>query len=196
MLEWISSANPKDCFLCKFILLHQLGWFWKVNVFPFIFKYPRIIFSVNLYYYINMVDFEKSMCFLLYSSIGWKQELPPFYKLIFREFLLKFDGCGGKCINKYCSNLELGTSDEIFGSKGISVLAAIAWFWRISSSHFLSIRSIFNDVLQLQNTRAADGKTTLVHYLAQVVEEKHPDLLQFTEELSYVERASRGQIES
>lgn len=61
---------------------------------------------------------------------------------------------------------------------------------------FTSIRSFFNDVLQLQNTRAADGKTTLVHYLAQVVEEKHPDLLQFTEELSYVERASRGQIES
>lgn len=101
-----------------------------------------------------------------------------------------------QCINKHCSNLELGTSDEIFGSKGISVLAAIAWFWRISSSHFLSIRSIFNDVLQLQNTRAADGKTTLVHYLAQVMEEKHPDLLQFTEELSYVERASRGQTES
>lgn len=118
---WISSANPKDYFLCKFILLHQLGWLWKVNVFPFILKYPRIIFSVNLYYCINMVDFEKSMCFLLYSSIGWKQELPPFYKLIFREFLLKFNGCGGKCINKYCSNLELGTSDEIFWSKGISV---------------------------------------------------------------------------
>lgn len=118
---WNSSANPKDYFLCKFILLHQLGWLKKVNVFPFILKYPRIIFSVNLYYYINMVDFEKSMCFLLYSSIGWKQELPPFYKLIFREFLLKFNGCGGKCINKYCSNLELGTSDEIFWSKGISV---------------------------------------------------------------------------
>lgn len=165
-------------------------------MFPFILKYPRIIFSVNLYYYINMVGFEKSMCFLLYSSIGWKQELPPFYKLIFREFLLKFNGCGGKCINKHCSNLELGTSDEIFGSKGFSVLAATAWFWRISSSHFPSIRSFFNDILQLQNTRAADGKTTLVHYLAQVVEEKHPDLLQFTEELSYVERASRGQTES
>lgn len=80
--------------------------------------------------------------------------------------------------------------------QGNQCLAAIAWFWRVSSSHFPSIRSIFNDVLQLQNTRAADGKTTLVHYLAQVVEEKHPDLLQFTEELSYVERASRGQIES
>lgn len=118
---WNSSANPKDYFLCKFILLHQLGWLWKVNVFPFILKYPRIIFSVNLYYYINMVDFEKSMCFLLYSSIGWKQELTPFYKLIFREFLLKFNGCGGKCINKYCSNLELGTSDELSWSKGISV---------------------------------------------------------------------------
>lgn len=143
-----------------------------------------------------MVGFEKSMCFLLYSNIGWKQESPPFYKLIFREFLLKFDGCGGKCINKYCSNLELGTSDEILGSKEISVFGCYCMVLTYSSSHFPSIRSIFNDVLQLQNTRAADGKTTLVHYLAQVVEEKHPDLLQFTEELSYVERASRGQIES
>ena len=50
----------------------------------------------------------------------------------------------------------------------------------------------FIDVVQLQNTKASDGKSTLVHYLARVVEEKHPELLQFTDELSYVERASRG----
>ena len=60
------------------------------------------------------------------------------------------------------------------------------------SCYEVSVHIQFIDVMQLQNTKASDGKSTLVHYLARVVEEKHPELLQFTDELSYVERASRG----
>ena len=67
----------------------------------------------------------------------------------------------------------------------------VKWGTWYDSVKFLYIFS-FIDVVQLQNTKASDGKSTLVHYLARVVEEKHPELLQFTDELSYVERASRG----
>lgn len=79
-------------------------------------------------------------------------------------------------------------------SKFANVLELILLMGNILNTGSRNAQSIGFDISflpKLQNTRAADGKTTLVHYLAQVVEEKHPDLLQFTEELSYVERASR-----
>lgn len=79
-------------------------------------------------------------------------------------------------------------------SKFASILELILLMGNILNTGSRNAQSIGFDISflpKLQNTRAADGKTTLVHYLAQVVEEKHPDLLQFTEELSYVERASR-----
>ena len=47
--------------------------------------------------------------------------------------------------------------------------------------------------LQLSNTKAQDGKTTLLHFLANVVETKHPDVLYFAEEISHIDKASRGE---
>ena len=47
-------------------------------------------------------------------------------------------------------------------------------------------------VLQLGNTKTVDNKQTLYHFLADVVEKKHPDLLTLEEELIHVEKASRG----
>ena len=48
-------------------------------------------------------------------------------------------------------------------------------------------------LLQLSNTKAQDGKTTLLHFLANVVETKHPDVLYFAEEISHIDKASRGE---
>ncbi|XP_048243812.1 protein diaphanous homolog 2-like isoform X2 [Haliotis rufescens] len=44
---------------------------------------------------------------------------------------------------------------------------------------------------KLDNTKSQDGKTTLMHFLAQTVEEKHPDLVGFMEELTHTEKAAR-----
>ena len=49
-------------------------------------------------------------------------------------------------------------------------------------------------LLQLSNTKAQDGKTTLLHFLANVVETKHPDVLYFAEEISHIDKASRGEV--
>lgn len=46
--------------------------------------------------------------------------------------------------------------------------------------------------LQLASTKARDNKTNLMHFLAQVVEDRFPELLNFIEELLHVERAARG----
>lgn len=48
--------------------------------------------------------------------------------------------------------------------------------------------------LQLKDTKSADQKTTLLHFLAQVCEEEFPNVIKFSEELEHVDRASRGNM--
>lgn len=47
-------------------------------------------------------------------------------------------------------------------------------------------------LLQLKDTKSADQKTTLLHFLAQVCEEEFPDVIKFVEDIEHVDRASRG----
>ena len=51
-------------------------------------------------------------------------------------------------------------------------------------------------VFQLSNTKAQDGKTTLLHFVANVIETKHPEILYFNEEISHVDKASRGKCQN
>lgn len=46
--------------------------------------------------------------------------------------------------------------------------------------------------LQLKDTKSADQKTTLLHFLAQVCEEEFPNVIKFVDDLEHVDRASRG----
>lgn len=47
-------------------------------------------------------------------------------------------------------------------------------------------------VNQLRDTKSADLKQTLLHFLAQMCQEQHPDVMSFTDELIHVDKASRG----
>ncbi|MGH0132967.1 UNVERIFIED_CONTAM: hypothetical protein FKN15_020885 [Acipenser sinensis] len=47
---------------------------------------------------------------------------------------------------------------------------------------------------KLRDTKSADQKTTLLHFLADMCEEKHSDILKFTDELTHVESASKGMV--
>jgi len=49
---------------------------------------------------------------------------------------------------------------------------------------------------KLTNTKDAENKTTLLHYLVDTIETKFPDLLSFNEELIHVDRASRVSLDS
>lgn len=42
------------------------------------------------------------------------------------------------------------------------------------------------------NTKTADNKRTLLHFLADTVEKKFPDYSTFADELIHIEQASRG----
>ncbi|CAM4731832.1 unnamed protein product [Leuciscus chuanchicus] len=44
----------------------------------------------------------------------------------------------------------------------------------------------------LKDTKSADQKSTLLNFLAEICEEKYPEVLKFVDDLQHVDRASRG----
>lgn len=50
--------------------------------------------------------------------------------------------------------------------------------------------------MQLKNTKTQDNKSTLVHFLVSIIEEKYPDLVQFQDDFTYLEKASKGKSKS
>lgn len=54
----------------------------------------------------------------------------------------------------------------------------------------------FSYLTKLSNTKDADNKQTLLHYLASIVETKFPDALTFYNDLSHVDKASRVNLDN
>ena len=48
----------------------------------------------------------------------------------------------------------------------------------------------------MTNTKDAENKTTLLHYLVDFIETKYPDILSFSDEIIHVERASRVSMDN
>ncbi|KAM9861067.1 protein diaphanous homolog 3-like [Aulostomus maculatus] len=53
-----------------------------------------------------------------------------------------------------------------------------------------------SSLCKLKDTKSADQKTTLLHFLAQICEEDFPDALKFVDDLEHVDRASRVSAEN
>lgn len=47
---------------------------------------------------------------------------------------------------------------------------------------------------QLKDTKSADQKSTLLHFLAETCEEKYPEVMKFVEDLQHVDQAGRGKV--
>ncbi|XP_076880922.1 protein diaphanous homolog 3-like isoform X2 [Brachyhypopomus gauderio] len=63
---------------------------------------------------------------------------------------------------------------------------------RNARSHGFDLSSL----CKLRDTKSVDQKSTLLHFLAEVCEEKYPNVLKFTDDLQHVERASRVSAEN
>ncbi|XP_065757905.1 protein diaphanous homolog 3 isoform X4 [Muntiacus reevesi] len=48
----------------------------------------------------------------------------------------------------------------------------------------------------LKDTKSADQKTTLLHFLVEICEEKHPDILNFVDDLEHLDKASKVSVET
>ncbi|XP_040847256.1 protein diaphanous homolog 3 isoform X4 [Ochotona curzoniae] len=53
-----------------------------------------------------------------------------------------------------------------------------------------------SSLCKLKDTKSADQKTTLLHFLVEICEEKYPDILNFVDDLKHIDKASRVSVET
>lgn len=76
----------------------------------------------------------------------------------------------------------------------LKLVLVIGNYMNAGSRNAQAIGFEINFLPKLSGTKAADNKTTLLHFLAQLIEEKHPDCINFWEEIHHVDRAARGKF--
>lgn len=89
--------------------------------------------------------------------------------------------------------------EEIKKSKGFSKLLELVLlmgnYMNAGSRNAQTFGFDLSSLCKLKDTKSADQKTTLLHFLVDVCEEKHPDVLHFVDELAHLDRASRVSVE-
>ncbi|XP_073899387.1 protein diaphanous homolog 3 isoform X3 [Castor canadensis] len=53
-----------------------------------------------------------------------------------------------------------------------------------------------SSLCKLRDTKSADQKTTLLHFLVEICEEKYPDILNFVDDLEHLDKASKVSVET
>uniref|UniRef100_A0AAR2KV74 Diaphanous-related formin 3 n=1 Tax=Pygocentrus nattereri TaxID=42514 RepID=A0AAR2KV74_PYGNA len=90
--------------------------------------------------------------------------------------------------------------DEVRKSKAFSKLLELVLlmgnFMNAGSRNAQSFGFDLSSLCKLKDTKSADQKSTLLHFLAEVCEEKYPDVLRFVDDLQHVDRASRVSAEN
>uniref|UniRef100_A0AAY5EMC9 Diaphanous-related formin 3 n=1 Tax=Electrophorus electricus TaxID=8005 RepID=A0AAY5EMC9_ELEEL len=85
--------------------------------------------------------------------------------------------------------------EEVMRSKAFSrlleIVLLIGNYMNAGSRNAQSYGFDLSSLCKLRDTKSVDQKSTLLHFLAEVCEEKYPDVLKFTDDLQHVDRASR-----
>ncbi|WAR00512.1 DIAP2-like protein [Mya arenaria] len=73
----------------------------------------------------------------------------------------------------------------------LELILLIGNYLNTGSRNEQSIGFDINFLSKLGNTKAQDGKSTLLHFIANIAESKHPDIINFPEELTHLDKAAR-----
>ncbi|XP_062910900.1 protein diaphanous homolog 1 [Mobula hypostoma] len=85
-------------------------------------------------------------------------------------------------------------SSENF-SKLMEIILLIGNFMNAGSRNAGAFGFNISYLCKLRDTKSADQKMTLMHFLAETCEEQYPEVIHFTEDLNHVEKASRVSAE-
>ncbi|XP_008575778.1 PREDICTED: protein diaphanous homolog 2, partial [Galeopterus variegatus] len=84
---------------------------------------------------------------------------------------------------------ELKKSESF--SKLLELVLLVGNYMNSGSRNAQSLGFKINFLSKIRDTKSADQKTTLLHFIAEICEEKYRDILKFPEELEHVESASK-----
>ncbi|XP_041049131.1 protein diaphanous homolog 1-like isoform X2 [Carcharodon carcharias] len=85
-------------------------------------------------------------------------------------------------------------SSENF-SKLMEIVLLVGNFMNAGSRNAGAFGFSISFLCKLKDTKSADQKMTLMHFIAEMCEEQYPEIVHFTEELNHVEKASRVSAE-
>lgn len=143
-----------------------------------IFKWFQYI-SVCLSVYLQSIVLYVILSFI-YHSIVLLRSPQAWHFVLLSSILCVYQ------LSEYVSDNFFFQSSRLLLNGSLFKLAILAVQLNTLSTHF----SIFSP--QLRDTKSTDQNTTLLHFLAEKCEEKHPEILKFPDELEHVESASKG----
>uniref|UniRef100_A0A8C2HYQ7 Diaphanous related formin 1 n=1 Tax=Cyprinus carpio TaxID=7962 RepID=A0A8C2HYQ7_CYPCA len=90
--------------------------------------------------------------------------------------------------------------EELQKSEGFAKLLEITLllgnFMNAGSRNAKAFGFSINYLCKLRDTKSADQKQTLLHFLAEICQEQYPEVMNFSEELTHVEKASKVSAET
>ncbi|XP_066572371.1 protein diaphanous homolog 1 [Amia ocellicauda] len=89
---------------------------------------------------------------------------------------------------------ELRKSENF--SKLLEIILLVGNFMNAGSRNAGAFGFSMSYLCKLRDTKSADQKMTLLHFLAEVCQEQYPEVLHFTDDLIHVEKASRVSAET
>uniref|UniRef100_UPI00398E6777 protein diaphanous homolog 2 n=1 Tax=Pristiophorus japonicus TaxID=55135 RepID=UPI00398E6777 len=108
------------------------------------------------------------------------------FKLQFEEYL---NNIKPDIMNVTIACEELKKSENF--SKVLELVLLVGNYMNAGSRNAQTFGFNISYLCKLKDTKSVDQKATLMHFLAEITEEKYPDILKFTDEISHTESASK-----
>ncbi|XP_067852983.1 protein diaphanous homolog 2 isoform X2 [Heptranchias perlo] len=108
------------------------------------------------------------------------------FKLQFEEYL---NNIKPDIINVTIACEEVKKSENF--SKVLELVLLVGNYMNAGSRNAQTFGFNISYLCKLKDTKSIDQKATLMHFLAEITEEKYPDMLKFTDEISHIDSASK-----
>ncbi|XP_038630929.1 protein diaphanous homolog 2 isoform X2 [Scyliorhinus canicula] len=108
------------------------------------------------------------------------------FKLQFEEYL---NNIRPDIMNVTIACEEVKKSDNF--TKILELVLLVGNYMNAGSRNAQTFGFKISYLCKLKDTKSIDQKATLMHFLAEITEEKYPDILKFTDEISHIDSASK-----
>uniref|UniRef100_A0A8C3X448 Diaphanous related formin 3 n=1 Tax=Catagonus wagneri TaxID=51154 RepID=A0A8C3X448_9CETA len=95
-------------------------------------------------------------------------------------------------VNTACEEIKKSRSF----SKLLELVLLMGNYMNAGSRNAQTFGFNLSSLCKLKDTRSADQKTTLLHFLVEICEEKYPDILNFVDDLEHLDKASKVSVET
>ncbi|XP_068596158.1 protein diaphanous homolog 1 [Brachionichthys hirsutus] len=135
---------------------------------------------------------ESEQFAVVMSSV--KRLMPRLQSILFKmQFEEQLNNIKPDIVSVTAACEELRKSQSF--SKLLEIILLVGNYMNSGSRNGKAFGFSMSYLCKLRDTKSADLKQTLLHFLADVCQEQYPDVMGFTDELIHVEKASRVSIE-